>query len=259
MLVEGGLVLVLWTLLAATAPRFFIFVYMPGYALGLGLCALQGHFEHARGTTSHYGWIYNTLFFNDGYHVEHHERPGESWVNLPAWAQLDAPRSRWPAVLRWLDWFSLESLERLVLRSPRLQRFVVAAHERAIRSILPHLPPAARVTIVGGGLFPRTALILRRLLPDASLVIVEANAAHLAMAQDILGAGVEYRHERWDARKADASDLVVIPLAFDGDRRRVYERPAAPFVLVHDWMWVRHAPSAHVSWLLCKRLNLVRR
>lgn len=259
MLVEGGLVLTLWALLATTTPGFFVRVYLPGYVLGLGLCALQGHFEHARGTTSHYGWVYNALFFNDGYHVEHHARPGESWINLPALAAPETERSRWPAVLRWLEWFNLESLERLVLRSPRLQRFVLAAHERAVRAILPHLPPVTRVTIVGGGLFPRTALILRRLLPEASLVIVEANATHLAMAQVVLGAGVEYRRERWDARQTDASDLVVIPLAFDGDRRRVYERPAAPFVLVHDWMWVRHAPSARVSWLLCKRLNLVRR
>jgi hypothetical protein len=56
---------------------------MPGYLAGLGLCLLQGHFEHAGGTTSHYGWLYNRLFFNDGYHVEHHRRPGIHWTQLP--------------------------------------------------------------------------------------------------------------------------------------------------------------------------------
>jgi hypothetical protein len=35
-------------------------------------------------------------------------------------------------VLRWLDAFSLESLERAVLRSAWRQRYVLAAHERAV-------------------------------------------------------------------------------------------------------------------------------
>ena len=30
-----------------------------GVSGGAGLCQLQGHFEHARGTTSHYGRLYN--------------------------------------------------------------------------------------------------------------------------------------------------------------------------------------------------------
>src|ERR1041385_5265580 len=60
--------------LLARAPEFFLTVYLPGWLIGLALCQLQGHFEHARGTTSHYGRLYNLLFFNDGYHVEHHAR-----------------------------------------------------------------------------------------------------------------------------------------------------------------------------------------
>ena len=49
----------MWTALAVLAPLFFIGVYLPGYALGIGLCWLQGHFEHVGGTTSHYGRLYN--------------------------------------------------------------------------------------------------------------------------------------------------------------------------------------------------------
>src|SRR5688572_25039938 len=64
MLVETAVVGAVWTTLAVLAPRFFIGVYLPGYALGLGLCWLQGHFEHVRGTTSHYGRLYNWAFFN---------------------------------------------------------------------------------------------------------------------------------------------------------------------------------------------------
>ena len=128
-----GLVLTLWAAVAAADPAFFLRVYAPGYLAGLGLCSLQGHFEHARGTTSHYGWLYNWCFFNDGYHAEHHLRPGEHWTRLPSQPLAAARASRWPPVLRWLDAFSLESLERLVLRSPRLQRFVLAVARTRVR------------------------------------------------------------------------------------------------------------------------------
>ena len=259
MFIEAALVLALWSALLVLAPRFFIAVYLPGWAVGLGLCFLQGHFEHARGTTSHYGRLYNLLFFNDGYHVEHHAKPGALWADLPSFRPADAGSSRWPAVLRWLDWFTLTSLERLVLRSPWLQRVVISAHERAFRRLLRSMPNIKRVAIVGGGLFPRTALVLRRVLPDASLVIIDANEAHLSMARSILGEGVEYRLEYWDARQSESADLVVIPLAFQGDRGRAYTRPASPLVIVHDWMWKRRGRGTLVAWWLCKRLNLVQR
>ena len=82
-------VVVLWTTLAWSAPAFLLSTYLPGWIIGLTLCQLHGHYEHARGTTSHYGRIYNTLFFNDGYHVEHHARPGRHWSEL-----ANVPRAR---------------------------------------------------------------------------------------------------------------------------------------------------------------------
>jgi hypothetical protein len=52
-------------------------------------------------------------------------------------------------------------------------------------------------------------------------------------------------------------DLVVVPLAFRGDRRRFYESPPAPRVAIHDWIWRRPTgPSRRISFLLLKRLNL---
>jgi fatty acid desaturase len=301
--VETILVMALWLTMAVTVPKFFLFVYLPGVALGLALCQVHGYFEHAGGTTSYYGRIYNVLFFNDGYHVEHHRRPGAHWTQLCASAESTARRSRWPPVLRWIDSIpvnlvkcfrheasererasrrsgaglqgapasdavgvpagakplGLIALERLVLRSPRLQRFVLGAHERAFRRVLRDLPPIHDVLIVGGGLFPRTALVLRRLLPDASITIVDANASHLAVAQPWIDRSVALTNARFDPAAPVRADLVVIPLSFDGDRRTVYDRPPARMVAVHDWIWSRpNTPAGTViSWLLLKRLNLI--
>lgn len=258
--IEAALLAGLWTTLAVLVPRFFLMVYAPGMAIGLTLCQLQGFFEHAGGTTSHYGRVYNFLFFNDGYHVEHHSRPGAHWTELRAYARGDARRSRWPPVLRGLDFLpvNLENLERLVLRSPRLQRFVLRAHERAFRRILAHAGAIDHVLVVGGGLFPRTALVLRRLLPSASITIVDANDRHLVLARPWLDSSFTVVHGRFDTGAPVTADLVVIPLSFAGDRPSVYAHPPARLVAVHDWIWSRAPGSgAVVSWLLLKRLNLI--
>jgi hypothetical protein len=258
-IVETGVVVSLWLVLAVLGPWAFATVYVPGYFAGLGLCFLQGHFEHAQGTTSHYGWLYNRLFFNDGYHVEHHQRPGEHWTRLPLKTDGQARCSRWPPVLRWMDAVNLEVLERIALQSPRLQRYILAAHERAFRTLLAELPSVRRITIVGGGLFPRTALILRKLRPEASLTIIDAKRDHLEVARPFLEGDVELRHQFFDPRSDDNGDLVVIPLSFIGDRQDVYGNPPAPAVLIHDWLWKTRGGGVRVSWLLLKRLNLVTR
>jgi hypothetical protein len=254
--VEGLLVLILWGALALFCRTFFLTAYLPGYALGLGLCWLHGYYEHARGTISHHGRLYNLLFFNDGYHVEHHARPGAHWTTLPGQVRHDAPTSRWPAVLRWLDAFSLEGLERLVLRSPRLQRFVLSRHERAFRRLLPSLP-AARIAIVGGGLFPRTLLVLRRLLSDASFVVIDRSAANIATARPLGPTSVRYEHACYEPSLVAGCDVVVFPLAFVGDWDAIYQHPPAPIVFVHDWIWRRRGKSVVISLLLFKRLNLL--
>jgi hypothetical protein len=261
LMVETACVALLWTLLAATSPRFFLVAYLPGWLLGLGLCQLQGHYEHARGTTSHYGWVYNFLFFNDGYHVEHHQRPARHWSALVRQPLEDAPANRWPAVLRWLDNFSLEGLERLALRSRSLQFLLVRVHERAFRKLLRHVPPVRRIGVVGGALFPRTALVLQRLTPQARLVIIDCNPQHIDVAHTFLNGSVQYERRFFDGSAADDEfDLVIIPLSFRGDRDILYKQPPARAVLVHDWLWRRRGRhTSTISWLLLKRVNLVLR
>ncbi len=258
MVMEGGLVLTLWGFLIALAPRFFFKVYLPGYLAGLGLCYLQGYFEHARGATSHYGLLYNLSFFNDGYHVEHHLRPGEHWTRLPEHLIPDTGKSRWPAVLRWLEVVNLELLERLVLRSKALQNFVLKKHERAFRALLPRLPEVRRVKIIGGGVFPRTALILQKLMPGVRITIIDASAENLETAKTFLNGNVELVHHFYEAAEPESADLLIIPLAFVGNRDAVYKRPPARAVLVHDWIWAKCAEGVPVSLLLLKRLNLVK-
>ena len=257
MAAEVVLVLALWVALATSHTTFFLTVYLPGYALGLGLCWLHGYYEHAGGTVSHYGRSYNLVFFNDGYHVEHHARPGAHWTELPKREQADAPTSRWPAVLRWLDAFSLDGLERCVLRSASLQRFVVDRHERAFRRLLPPLLSAPRIAIVGGGLFPRTLLALRRLVPDASFVVIDRSAENIAVAKAFAPPDVAFEHGSYDPARVKGFDIVVFPLAFAGDRSAIYRSPPAPIVFVHDWIWHRRGASVVISFLLLKRLNRV--
>lgn len=257
---EAGLIAALWAVLAVTDAAFFVETYVPGYLSGLMLCALQGYYEHAGATTSHYGRLYNALCFNDGYHVEHHRYPGLHWTALPARRMAGAPASDWPPLLRWLDRACLlDSLERIVLGSRLLQRFVLRAHRNAFRALLPELPPLQRIAIVGGGLFPRTALVVRELAPQADIVVIDASRAHLDTARGVLGDSVRFEHARFSAgQSAREFDLLVIPLAFRGNRAALYQQPPAPAVIVHDWLWHRHGQGKRVSIALLKRINLVR-
>jgi hypothetical protein len=269
------LVAATWSVLIGQAPAFFLSGYLPGYIGGLLLCALHGHYEHAGGTTSHYGRLYNLLTFNDGFHVEHHAHPSLPWHELPARRNPSARASPWPAPLRWLDGAAarrrattsrcrvvgLEFLERLVVRSRLLQRFVLRTHEQALADLLAHHPHPRRIAIVGGGLFPRTALVLRQLRPSACLTVIDANPTNLAHARAWIGAdAAAFVHARFAGSEVGSEfDLVIIPLSFVGDRAALYANPPAPAVIVHDWLWRRFGTSRIVSIGLLKRMNLVRR
>lgn len=168
----------------------------------------------------------------------------------------------------------LGALERLALACPPLQRRLVADHARALADLLPALStclsgqapggtPRASPTIavVGGGLFPRTALALARVWPAARVTIVDADAGHLECARRVLAThgvdDVTFLHAMWDPRTPHAYDLVILPLALVGDRNAVYTAAGAPR-LVHDWLWRRRGRAGVVvSWWLLKRINLV--
>lgn len=250
------LVTALWLTLLLIAPAFFLWAYLPGFGIGLVLCALHGHYEHANGTASFYGRIYNWLFFRDGYHVEHHASPKQHWTRLEHDSR-PTQVSRWPPVLRWLEVLSLETLERLVLRMPLLQRWVLRCHRRAFAHLLQDQSGIERVGIVGGGLFPRTAIILRELLPQARITVIDLNQQHLDICQRLLPADVESCQSTFEASDPAPFDLLVIPLSLQGERDTVYSKPNARIVCVHDWIWRKRGSSQIVSLALLKRLNMV--
>ncbi|MEZ4225839.1 MAG: fatty acid desaturase [Polyangiaceae bacterium] len=281
MWLELGVVLVVMAAIAWASPRAWSSAYLPGYLLGLLFCRVQGDMEHAatgdpqRGV-SHYGWLYNLLWFNDGYHAEHHEFPSAHWTRLPEMRRrVSAAQSTLPPLLRPLEqvapalgqiaWVArgLCALERLALASPLLQRFMLRTHLRAIRVALGALPrPPRHITIVGGGLFPRTALVLSEVFPEARLRVVDRSAASIARAERYLATlqqppRLSFELASFDPLRHAEDDLVVVPLAFVGEKELLREVRSRTALLTHDWIWSRQGLSSRVvSWLLLKRVNL---
>lgn len=292
-LLEVTCVVALFALLYVAAPRFAVLTYAPGYLLGMFLCYVQGHYEHVglpvekHPGLSYYGALYNRLWFNDGYHVEHHRHPGEHWTRLPhrraAHAAMAASAepvatSALPPVIRFLEgqpiirlvatW--LEWLEHLALRPGPIQRFMLRSHRRALAALLPRLDQIPQhIAVVGGGLFPRTAILLGQLLPSCKLTVIDASAKNLQVAREHLLrhdgsilSRTSFIHARFEDRTLDGIDLVVVPLAFVGERADLYRSSAAPrpAFFVHDWIWrSRGNAGVVVSLWILKRLNFIAR
>jgi len=98
------------------------------------------------------------------------------------------------------------------------------------------------------------------------VTIVESNAANIEIARALLRdlevnstpGFLRFVHGTYPASAGDEADVLIVPLAFSGDRKAIYRHPPAPTVLVHDWMWARRGRGVRVSWLLLKRINLIR-
>jgi hypothetical protein len=145
----------------------------------------------------------------------------------------------------------------LLLRSPRLAGAVLHAHRRALAQVLEGEPVPRTIVIVGGGLFPRSAILLRERWPAARIVVVDAEASHLTAADAWWPPGVERRVGRVLPGQPIDADLVVLPLALRGARRAFLQAPPAPRLLVHDWALARLGHGALVAWWLGKRVYLV--
>jgi hypothetical protein len=157
----------------------------------------------------------------------------------------------------------LDRLERATLGVSFIERWMLGAHERAFRRLLRGLPAPRRVLVVGGGLFPRTLVVLARLFPAAEVVVVDGSRDSLERAGRWLRdhavpcGRVRFEHRRWQPGELATCDLLVLPLALRGARVDAYARPGAPRVVVHDWLWRARGRSVVVAWPLLKRLNRV--
>jgi fatty acid desaturase len=68
----------------------FMLFFLPFYYLGHSLSSLNGYYKHFGGNpdvpiawgVSSYGRLYNWIWFNNGYHAEHHFRPRAHWTRM---------------------------------------------------------------------------------------------------------------------------------------------------------------------------------
>src|SRR6516225_4296460 len=77
-----------WALMAWVNWRYLVFFYLPSYYLGWTLSYAEGYLEHYgcqpgnqyANSVSSYNRLYNLLWFNNGYHQEHHFDPKTHWT-----------------------------------------------------------------------------------------------------------------------------------------------------------------------------------
>ncbi len=263
--IELLLVMAVLTAHLVFRPELALGGLLPGLGLGLGLAAVQGEMEHRHGVgagVSCYNALYNAVWFNDGFHAEHHARPRMHWTALPS-LPVAAAQSRRAPLLRWSEDVigeGLGLLERTAMRLPWVEGWLVRRHACAFIVLLKTLQPTS-ILVVGGGLFPRTLLALRALFPDACFSILDRSQDSLDCASRALGVrGVAMPkavHASFTPQQAADMDLVVFPLAFSGRHAAIEETLIyARAVAVHDWLWTPACRSAVVSPWLLKRINL---
>jgi fatty acid desaturase len=112
--------------LAVLNPRGFFLFYVPLWYLGQCGALAENYLEHhgarpgnrVTDSVSCYSWFYNLIWFNNGYHQEHHYRPQIHWTKIPAVrAQLPPDSER--RVTPFAHWFNFD---------PIVQRFLKARH-----------------------------------------------------------------------------------------------------------------------------------
>lgn len=159
----------------------------------------------------------------------------------------------------------LDSLEYITMNISYLRNWVLKVHETAFSNIfaLDLIEPPIRFIIVGGGIFPRTAIIIRNMFPDAQIVIQDMNHKSLECAENYmkdLGItdNIIYFKSRYTGVNYDVASesvygtVVILPLAFRGG-----EICQTTFKTVkHCWLWENHPceKDSIVSYFLLKKI-----
>ncbi len=100
LIAETVTLLLFWGILLYIDPRTFLLFYIPIWYLGQVLAYAENYFEHfdaipgnrLTDSVSCYDPIYNFLWFNNGYHQEHHLKPTIHWSEIPQVERLMLPR-----------------------------------------------------------------------------------------------------------------------------------------------------------------------
>ena len=88
--VESVVLAAFWATMALVDWRFFAFFYLPSYYLGWMASYAEGYVEHYgcqpgnpyANSVSSYNRAYNLMWFNNGYHQEHHWDPKWHWTRM---------------------------------------------------------------------------------------------------------------------------------------------------------------------------------
>jgi fatty acid desaturase len=96
-----------WIVMLAVNWRYFVFFYLPSFYCGWLLSYAEGYLEHYgaqpgnpfANSVSSYHRLYNLLWFNNGYHQEHHWDPKMHWTRMKQLSErirpyLEANRTR---------------------------------------------------------------------------------------------------------------------------------------------------------------------
>jgi fatty acid desaturase len=90
MIAESLILVAFWAAMAVVNWRYFLYFYLPSYYIGWVLSYAEGYLEHygaqpgnqfANSVSSYY-WLYNLIWFNNGYHQEHHWDPKVHWTQM---------------------------------------------------------------------------------------------------------------------------------------------------------------------------------
>jgi fatty acid desaturase len=88
--VEAAALVAFWVTMLVVDWRYFVVFYLPSYYLGWVLSYAEGYLEHYgcqpgnpfANSVSSYNRLYNLLWFNNGYHQEHHWDPKVHWTRM---------------------------------------------------------------------------------------------------------------------------------------------------------------------------------
>lgn len=97
----------MWAAMAIVNWKYLVIFYLPSYYIGWVLSYAEGYLEHFGGqpgnpyanSVSSYNHLYNLVWFNNGYHQEHHWDPKTHWTRMRELheairPQLDANQTR---------------------------------------------------------------------------------------------------------------------------------------------------------------------